>query len=127
MESEIETNSYQPNRIIEEFEKRAKENEMNGKIMIPSKTTRLIEKFEKKAQGVDGDGRRGSSSNGQSMVNNMKKVFEPNSGQTDDDDTPDRVIPSGSTNKLIGMFQPSESTSEQQQQSSSSSSSSSLT
>ncbi|OTF81600.1 hypothetical protein BLA29_010487 [Euroglyphus maynei] len=125
MESEIETNSYEPNRIIKEFEKRAKENEMNGKNLIPSKTTRLIEKFEKKSQGIDSDGRRGQTSNGQSMVNNMKKVFEPNNGQTntDDDDTPDRVIPSGSTNKLIGMFQPTTigSTSEQ------SSSSSSLT
>lgn len=103
MEPEIETNSYEPNRIIKEFEKRAKEaNEINGKNMIPSKTTRLIEKFEKKAQGLD---EKKNGLNGNSMVNNIKKVFEPVAVDDEATDTPDKVITSGSTNKLIGMFQ----------------------
>ncbi|KAF7490901.1 hypothetical protein SSS_07023 [Sarcoptes scabiei] len=128
MESEIETNSYEPNQIRKEFEKRAKE-ELNGKNLLPSKTTRLIEKFEKKAQGIEE--KRSGLSNPNSKINNIRKVFEPNGGGGGgdelDDETPEKIIPSGSTNKLIGIFQTESSNNSSTMPSSSSSSTSSTT
>lgn len=104
--SEIETSSYEPNRIREEFERRAKEAQCNKNIKLLSKTTRLIEKFEKKSQMFNNDGSNNTINNNNSHVNNIKKVFEPFPPENDcETDSPDRVITAGSTNKLIGIFQ----------------------
>lgn len=93
-------NPVEANRIIKEFEKRAKEAEQKS-AGIGSKTTRLIEKFEKKSQGIDD--RKGG--NGGQLINNIKKLFEGDLGLEAENDSPSNVIPSGSTNKLIGQFQ----------------------
>lgn len=98
-ESAPTTNPIEANRIIKEFEKRAKEAEQKT-AGISSKTTRLIEKFEKKSQGVED--RKGG---GGHLINNIKKLFEGDLGIENEGDSPGNVIPSGSTNKLIGQFQ----------------------
>ncbi len=96
-----ESNTVETNRIIKDFERRAKEAEAKKKGLL-SKTSRLIEKFEKKATGTDD---KGGSNGGGAMISNIKKMFEP--GDADDPvaDKPSKVIPAGSTNKLIERFQ----------------------
>ena len=95
-----ESSSLEANRIIKEFEKRAKDAEAKEKGIIPTKTNRLIEKFEKKAQGCE-DKVNGAGV----MIKNIKKVFEPNNIEDTSPDKPSNVILAGSTNKLIERFQ----------------------
>lgn len=95
MDSQVESTSpVEANRLIKEFEKRAKEAPSG----LPSKTTRLIEKFEKKSQGIE----ELKPGNGV-MISNIKKVFEP--CDLEEPECASNVIPAGATNKLIERFQ----------------------
>ena len=96
MDSQVESNPVEANRLIKEFEKRAKE--VDTKTTIPSKTTRLIEKFEKKSMGIDD--RKGVGQ----VVKDIKKKFEPDDGPHSPDKA-SNVIPAGVANKLIERFQ----------------------
>ena len=101
MANNVDNSTLEANRLIKEFERRAKEAEANVKTGIPSKTTRLIEKFEKKAAGTDE--KNGPNGTG-AMISNIKKVFEADAPDTSPD-KPSNVISAGSTNKLIERFQ----------------------
>ncbi|KAI2799976.1 hypothetical protein RDWZM_000539 [Blomia tropicalis] len=94
--------NLEANRIIREFERRAKEAEAKERGLIPTKTNRLIEKFEKKAQGIDE--KCGPNGTGP-LITNMRKMFEPVEADEGAEDKPAKVICPGSTNKLIERFQ----------------------
>ena len=102
MANNPESTPLEANRIIKEFERRAKEAEAKDKGLMATKTTRLIEKFEKKAIGTDE--KSGPNGTG-AMINNIKKMFEPGDLEDPSVDKPSNVILVGSTNKLIERFQ----------------------
>lgn len=96
-----DSNTVEANRIIKDFERRAKEAEAKEKGLL-TKTSRLIEKFEKKASGTD---EKGGPNGGGAMISNIKKMFEPGDAADPLAEKPSKVILAGSTNKLIERFQ----------------------
>lgn len=112
MANNTDNSALEANRLIKEFERRAKEAEAKEKGLMPTKTNRLIEKFEKKAQGTE---EKVNGAGG--MIKNMKKMFEPGDVDDSSPDKPSNVILAGSTNKLIERFQePGEQQQQPQQQ-----------